>query len=325
MDSQNVLLSSTIDTSSPPIEIPFLAPPLPNSASLPSVHSDAKQETPSGKHDTSQPLYYPVIPSVEPSIPFQQTAQQSNVPGCSPPPHSEGNAFTHCNSLLQISNTYSVHQRSYLTETSVDTVSSKVTQECFNTANMDRPVEHIPQQAVENISVNPSTNLVNNAEEESPKTSTKDPLVNNIENIPLPSTFPVETEILGNPSISSKTPEIGVPTEIKELSPNTLIDNSTPISSPVEEVPIPPSSLSISTSHISHSNALSISIPHPSLLSHTSADSSHQASAPTFHQPVLCYTRILLGEITPLLSAMRQATPRWSQHQSVSCKLNQII
>ena len=38
----------------------------------------------------------------------------------------------------------------------------------------------------------------------------------------------------------------------------------------------------------------------------------------TYPRPTLCYTRILLGEITSLLAAMRRATPRWSQHQAVS-------
>lgn len=41
-------------------------------------------------------------------------------------------------------------------------------------------------------------------------------------------------------------------------------------------------------------------------------------ATPTPVRPSLCYTRILLGEITALLAAMRRATPRWSHHQAVS-------
>ena len=38
-------------------------------------------------------------------------------------------------------------------------------------------------------------------------------------------------------------------------------------------------------------------------------------------QPTLCYRRILLGELTPLLMTMRRATPRWSSHYQVWCQL----
>lgn len=35
-------------------------------------------------------------------------------------------------------------------------------------------------------------------------------------------------------------------------------------------------------------------------------------------RPTLHYGRILLGEITPLLSAMKRTTTRWSSNQQVS-------
>ncbi|KAK8721863.1 hypothetical protein OTU49_012614 [Cherax quadricarinatus] len=35
----------------------------------------------------------------------------------------------------------------------------------------------------------------------------------------------------------------------------------------------------------------------------------------TTRRPTICYGRILLGEITPLLAAMKRSTPRWSSHQ----------
>ncbi|KAG7153474.1 Golgi-specific brefeldin A-resistance guanine nucleotide exchange factor 1-like [Homarus americanus] len=36
---------------------------------------------------------------------------------------------------------------------------------------------------------------------------------------------------------------------------------------------------------------------------------------PSPPRPMICYGRILLGEITPLLAAMKRSTPRWSAHQ----------
>ncbi|XP_045609638.1 Golgi-specific brefeldin A-resistance guanine nucleotide exchange factor 1 isoform X2 [Procambarus clarkii] len=36
---------------------------------------------------------------------------------------------------------------------------------------------------------------------------------------------------------------------------------------------------------------------------------------PVAPRPTICYGRILLGEITPLLAAMKRSTPRWSSHQ----------
>ncbi|KAF2354695.1 Sec7 domain [Trinorchestia longiramus] len=50
----------------------------------------------------------------------------------------------------------------------------------------------------------------------------------------------------------------------------------------------------------------------PSLEASTSMEIPEQLLC----RPSLCYTRVLLGEITPLLAVMRRATPRWSQHQT---------
>ncbi|CAL4066490.1 unnamed protein product [Meganyctiphanes norvegica] len=43
------------------------------------------------------------------------------------------------------------------------------------------------------------------------------------------------------------------------------------------------------------------------------------------HRPTICFGRIIIGEITPLLAAMRRTVPRWSSHQLIDADKDPLV
>lgn len=109
----------------------------------------------------------------------------------------------------------------------------------------------------------------------------------------------------GLPAAIQITTSLAGTTPLPHLRPSTIVGSSNP---------------SVMLSGLPSAGVQAFCPPISRMTSQTEPIASARVSdvaSPAYPHPTLCYTRILLGEITPLLAAMRRATPRWSQ-QTVS-------
>ena len=350
MNSQNVLLSSALDTNPSSLEIPSLAPPLPSQVSSLPYHSNLPPVHPvevNKLHD-SVPKNDGVPVDVQPSecnpLSFSVTTSSDQQSSSYNATFTNSSAF-YTNSLLQFSSSY---PPPYVpTPTQGPAIHPDYDQSVNESTGLQMTTTSLPMEDIENTtfimaeplvsSASHSTETYDKGKEAEHKTLCSEHISQTFQSPfqtpsldapvnPLTDEFSNQT----NESCTADTVDVvtsAPPSEDALLAESSLVSppSDTITSSEEFSQAIVTSSTSISTSNpvsnsMMHPRSLTLSIPYPSTEATPSSPREADGSSSTFQRPVLCYTRILLGEITPLLSAMRQSTPRWSHHHGVSMR-----
>ena len=347
MDAQNVLLDSAINLSCTPPDIPSLLPPLP----LPvTVNSETSSSLPSATTDVSSHnllTTQAVYPVIIPSLLGDNTKEiiSSPVPGATPSSVSSNYdsdlSTKSMSTVAKSKNKVQCIVNVSDTSSSVISISSDTVKSTYDNTllqSMNTLPVVIPLLKAQDETVNISSENIDTQTSATQQASGVDTQTVTIEEVPY--SISVASQPFTANTVSSNIPMMSTKFASMHSSPaiatlkaaqeghgdtngnNQVLYSNTSMNMQNTSLPSTTSSQSskeikglqdVSTNSVKSGNVNT----QMNNISMSSTDGG-LLKDPSVCQPSLCYTRILLGEITPLLAAMRRATPRWSQHQSVS-------